>query len=237
MEDSHIPLNKWLLAFYMMCASKTQVSALQLQRQLGLGSYRSAWHLCHRIRHALKEGNPGGPFTGTVEADESWVGGRRTGRGHGFTGNKTQIVSLVERGGRVRTHVVERITGAKITKLLRENLDPSVRLNTDESKLYDRVGKEFRSHDRVNHSRYEYGRFDRKTRRLATTNAVEGFFGNAKRSIDGTHHSISRRHAGLYFAEVDYKYNSREATDGERTVGAIRRSEGKRLTLHDPVRK
>src|ERR1700722_5947295 len=115
MEDSHLPLNKWLIAFYMMCASKTQVSALQLQRQLEIGSYRSAWFLCHRIRFALKEVAPGSSgggekLSGTVEGDETWIGGKRRGKGRGFVGNKTPVVSLIERGGRVRSTVVEKVS-------------------------------------------------------------------------------------------------------------------------------
>jgi transposase-like protein len=105
MEDSHIPLNKWLIAFYMMCASKTQISALQLQRHLELGSYRSAWFMCHRIRFTLKDAMPADKLAGTVEADETYIGGRVRGRGHRYVGNKTAVVSLVERSGRVRSTV------------------------------------------------------------------------------------------------------------------------------------
>src|SRR5205823_5660191 len=113
MEDSHIPLNKWLIAFYMMCASKTQVSALQLQRQLEIGSYRSAWFMCHRIRYALKRTWPddGDKLAGTVEADESYFGGKHRGNGRGYVGIETAVVSLVQRGGRVRSAVVEKIAG------------------------------------------------------------------------------------------------------------------------------
>ena len=113
MEDSHIPLNKWLIAFYMMCASKTQISALQLQRHLELGSYRSAWFLCHRIRFALKTNEPTDLLSGTVEADETYVGGKARGQGRGYVGNKTAVVSLVERGGRVRSQVVQKRSPAR----------------------------------------------------------------------------------------------------------------------------
>src|SRR5208283_4061288 len=88
MEDSHIPLNKWLIAFYMMCASKTQISALQLQRHLELGSYRTAWFMCHRIRFTLKDAMPADKLEGTVEADETYIGGRVRGRGRRYVGNK-----------------------------------------------------------------------------------------------------------------------------------------------------
>lgn len=192
-EDSHIPLNKWLIAFYMMCASKTQISALQVQRHLELGSYRSAWFMCHRIRFALQDVEPTDKLGGTVEADETYIGGKRRGLGHGYVGNKTAVVSLVERGGRVRSHVVGKVTGKEITKILKSHVAADARLNTDEARLYKKVGRSFASHDVVNHSKEEYARHDRATGRLATTNATEGFFGNSKRALDGTHQQEAHR--------------------------------------------
>ncbi len=237
MEDSHIPLNKWLIAFYMMCASKTQISALQLQRQLELGSYRTALFLCHRVRFALMDIFPARKLDGIVEADETYIGGKVRGKGRAYVGNKTAVVSRVERGGDVRSRVVDMVTGEAIKGLLREHIDETANLHTDESKLYKNVGQEFTSHETVNHSAEEYARTSEETGARVTTNTVEGFFGNAKRSIDGTHHAISRKHTGLYFAELDHKYNTRKMTDGERTVSAIRRMEGKRLMLRAPKRK
>lgn len=229
MEASKIPLNKWLIAFYMMCASKTQVSALQLQRQLELGSYHTALFLCHRIRFALKDISPAGQLSGEVEADETYIGGKARGRGRGYTGNKIAVVSLVQRGGDVRSTVAERVTGKSITTLLKRHVAAEAHLNTDESPLYKKAGKDFASHATVNHSVEEYGYYDYRTKRTVTTNTVEGFFGNAKRSLDGTHHQISRQHLHLYTAEVDFKYNTRKSSDGERTAEGIRRIEGKRL--------
>jgi len=234
MEDSHIPLRKWLIAFYMMCASKTQISALQLQRQLEIGSYNTALFLCHRIRFALTDLLPTDKLDGTVEVDEAYFGGKAHGKGRAYTGNKTPVVSLVERGGRVRSHIMDTVTGKAITQLLKEQVAATANLNTDESRVYTAVGGDFASHDTVNHSAEEYSRTDPTTGRKATTNAVEGFFGNSKRSIDGTHHQISRKHTKLYLAEIDYKYNTREMTDGERTVVGIQCMEGKRLMLRTP---
>lgn len=231
MEDSHIPLNKWLVAFYIICASKTQVSALQLQRQLELGSYRSAWFLCHRIRFSLANSTPSDLLGGVVEADETYVGGKKRGHGRAYVGNKTAVVSLLERDGRVRSTVVDVVNGKEIPKLLKQYVALDATLNTDESRLYKKVGKEFSAHDVVNHSNEEYARLDVGTGRLATTNAVEGFFGNSKRAIDGTHHHISKKHTGLYFAELDYKYNTRKSTDGARTMQGIQQMSGKRLML------
>lgn len=239
-EDSHIPLNKWLIAFYMMCASKTQVSALQLQRQLEIGSYRSAWFMCHRIRFALQDIFSPDLLQGTVEADETYLGGKPRGkrhgkprgRGHHSMQNKTAVVSLVERGGRVRSHHTDVVTGHVVAELLKKNVSKDAHLNTDESVLYRKIGTAFASHDTVSHRKEEYARYE--DGRLATTNTVEGFFGNAKRSLDGTHHQISRKHLPLYLAEIDYKYNTRKLTDGARTATGIPKIVGKRLMLRRP---
>ena len=237
MEDSHIPLNKWLVAFYIMCASKTQVSALQLQRQLELGSYRSARFLCHRIRFALMDPAPEAKLSGSVETNETYVGGKKSGRGRGCVGNKTAVVSLVERDGRVRSQVVEKGSGSEITKFLRAHISPDALLNTDESNLYNKVGKEFASHDVVNHSGEEYGHIDIMSGWHATNNTAEGFVGNSKRAIDGTHYHISKKHAGLYIAELDYKYNTRKTTDRARSDAGLRAIFGKRLTLRQPRKR
>ncbi len=233
MEDTHLPLHKWLMAFYMMCASKTQVSALQLQRQLEIGSYRSAWFMCHRIRYALQDHEPTDLLNGIVEADETYIGGKVKGKGRRYTGNKTAVVSLVERNGRVRSTVVDKVLGNEITKVLKKHVAETAHLNTDESPVYKRVGKEFASHETVNHHQDEYVRKNRSGQ-IVTTNTAEGFFGNSKRSIDGTHHHISRKHTELYFAEIDFKYNTRKVTDGARTVDGILKIEGKRLMYRKP---
>lgn len=136
MEDTHIPLNKWIIAFYLMCASKTQISALQLQRELELGSYRSAWHLCHRIRFALKDVMLQRKLEGTVEADETYIGGRKRGHGRAYVGNNAAVVSLVERGRRVRSSVVKKLTGPALDRLLKAHIDESAHLNTDEAAAY-----------------------------------------------------------------------------------------------------
>jgi transposase-like protein len=233
-EDSHIPLNKWLIGFYMMCASKTQVSALQLQRQLEIGSYRSAWFMCHRIRFALQDIMPTEKLDGIVEADETYIGGVKRGMGRRYTGNKTAVVSLVERGGRVRSQVVQKVSGDVLGRLLKQHVAESAHLNTDEAPVYKKPGKSFASHDVVNHSQEEYVRHD-ASGRLATTNTAEGFFGNSKRSLDGTHHQVSAKHLPLYLAELDYKYNTRDETDGARTARGIPKIVGKRLMLRRPI--
>ena len=237
-EDSHIPLNKWLIAFYVMCASKTQVSALQLQRQLELGSYRSALFMCHRIRYALKETFPTDKLDGTVKADETYMGGKARGKargkGRGYVGNKTPVVSLVERGGRVRSQVAKMVTGDAMGKLFHKHVNASAHLNTDESQLYTTVGKSFASHDTVTTPKRNTpgttrirGAGPRRTRWKASSATPSVV-------LAAPHHNISAEHMDLYFAELDFKYNTRKVTDGERTVDAIRLIKGKRLMLKTP---
>jgi transposase-like protein len=242
MEDSHLPVRTWLMAFAILCSSKKGVSALQLQRQLGLGSYRSAWHMAHRIRHAMdREPLKGllGVAGGTVEADSSWVGGkprRRAGKPQPGTPRnkpsptKTRIVALVERGGRARAHVVPDLTAPTLKAAVRAHVDPSARLMTDEDRAFIGLGDEFAGgHEVVNHSKYEYARGD------ATTNTVEGFFGLFKRGITGSFHHISEKHMDRYLKEFSFRWDLRKVSDGERTVEAIKASEGKRLMYRAPI--
>lgn len=237
LEDSHIPINKWMVVFYMMCASKTQISALQIQRHLEIGSYRTAWFMCHRVRYALQDVlTPKHKLNGTVEADETYIGGKARGKGRGYVGNKTPVVALVERNGRIRSQVVPKVTGEELDRMLNAYVSKRAVLNTDESPVYTESGKRFAAHDTVNHSIEEYSRQDRKTGRHVTTNTAEGYFGNTKRSLDGTHHHVSAQHLPLYLAELDYKYNTRKTTDGERTKGAVMRISGKRLMLKRSMR-
>ncbi|MFH0958673.1 MAG: IS1595 family transposase, partial [Pseudomonadota bacterium] len=214
-----------------------QIAALQIQRQLELGSYRTAWFLCHRIRYALKDAVPSVKLGNTVEVDETYVGGKVRGRGRRYIGNKTPVVALVERNGCVRSQVMQKVTGEALGQLIKQHVLTDAHLNTDESPLYATTGKDFASHDTVNHSDEEYVRHDKKTGRTATTNTVEGFFGNSKRSLDGTHHHLSGKHLPFYLAELDYKYNTRKESDGARTVAGIRKIEGKRLILRRSAKK
>lgn len=236
LEDSHLPIRTWLMAFSILCSAKKGISALQLQRQLGLGSYRSAWHLAHRIRHAMdRDPLKGllGAAGGTVEADEMFVGGKprkRAGKHHPGTHagkripTKTPVVGLVERGGRARARVIPDLTASTLKAAVRSQVDPSARLMTDENRAYLGLGSEFAGgHEVVNHSAGEYARGD------ATTNTVEGFFGLFKRGVMGSFHHISEKHMNRYLNEFSFRRDLRKVTDSERTVEAIRAAEGKRL--------
>jgi transposase-like protein len=223
-EDSHIPLRKWLIAWYLLCSSKKGISSLQLQRNLDLGSYRTALFMTHRIRHALQEPVFKDKLSGTIEADETYVGGKTRGHGRHFMGNKVPVVSLVERGGRVRSQVMRRVTGKNLKEVLKSNVEPSATIMTDDFRAYRKAAKDFASHQSVNHSAKEYVRGD------AHTNGVEGFFSLLKRGVVGTFHHISEQHLPLYLAEFDHRHNTRFLTDGERTVIGLKKANGKRLT-------
>lgn len=230
-EDSHIPLRKWLVAWYLLCSSKKGIPALQIQRILGLGSYRSAWFMMHRIRYALRDpafSDKLGEGGGMVEADETYIGGKVRGMGRAYKGNKTPVVGLVERGGRVRSQMVKKVTGKTLAHVLAEHVDSSAHLMTDDLPAYRKPGKSFASHSALNHSEGEY------VRGHAHTNSVEGYFSLFKRGVFGVFHHIGHQYINQYLGEFDFRYNTREITDGQRTIEGLRKSHGKRLMLHRP---
>jgi len=230
MESSHIPLNKWVLAFHLMCSSKKGISALQLQRELGLGSYRTAWFMCHRIRHAMDHGPMAEMLKGTVEVDETYVGGKsRKGiRGRGSE-RKTPVVALMERGGRVRSKPVERIDAKTLKGEIRKHVDPNSMIMTDELPSYRGIGKEFAGgHQVVSHSAGEYSRGE------VHVNTDESYFALLKRGHYGIFHSFSKYHLHRYCHEFDFRWNSRDANDADRTALAIRQMSGKRLMYQKP---
>ncbi|HUB66391.1 MAG TPA: IS1595 family transposase [Candidatus Methylacidiphilales bacterium] len=227
-EDSHIPLRKWLVAWYLLCASKKGISALQIQRMLGLGSYRTAWMMMHKIRHALQEPSFSEKLSGTVEADETMIGGFVHGKSWAVSReNKTIVVSLVERGGRVRSQIVDRVTGKNLKKIVMDNVEAGSQLMTDEHKGYAWLHHVY-DHRVVKHLAEEYVRKEKDA--VVTTNTVEGFFSLLKRGVVGTFHHVSRKHLPLYLAEFDHRYSNRKVSDGERTVASLALAEGKRLT-------
>ncbi|MGH9434277.1 MAG: IS1595 family transposase [Terriglobia bacterium] len=239
-EDSHIPLRSWVIAFHLMCSSKKGFSAMQLQRNLGLKSYKSAWHMAHRIRHAMKEEGFADLLQDAVEVDETYVGGKLRAGPHAnhpgerpqdrpaVMANKSPVVALVERNGRVRSMHVANVTAANLKEIIRKNVEPSAHVMTDEAGVYDFVGKEFARHSTVNHRNRGYSRLEADGT-LASTNTVEGYFSILKRGVYGTFHNLSKQHLHRYLSEFDFRYNARKIEDGERAALAIQGAEGKRL--------
>jgi transposase-like protein len=242
-ERSHIPLHKWLLATHLMCASKKGISAHQLWRMLGFGSYRTAWFMAHRIREGMRElfPNAGGEKMGgpskTVEADETYVGGkdknRHANKRKGIPGwsGKEAVISLVERGGDVRSHHIATVNAKNVGKIVEEQLHGKTTLYTDHSRIYRSMKPRLRPTATVNHSAGEYVRGD------VHTNTVEGYFSILKRGIIGVYHHVSEQHLKRYLAEFDFRYNERMALgvdDKTRAERAVKGIKGKRLTYHQP---
>jgi len=234
-EDSHIPLRKWLVAFYLNSSSKKGISSLQLQRILELGSYRTALFMQHRIRHALQDSifTDADKMTGTVEVDETYVGGKTRGTGGGYKGNKTPVVSMLERGGRVRSKVMVKVTGVKLKEFIAEHATPGTVVNTDDNFGYRGLNAQGFEHQVIKHSVKEYVR--KEGNRTVTTNGIEGYFSLLKRGVVGTFHKVSEQHLPLYLAEFDHRHNTRTLTDGQRTVIALQKTVGKRLHYRQPA--
>ena len=237
-ESSHIPLSDWMLAFSAMCASKKSVSALQLMRQLNLGSYESALFLCHRIRHAMQ--TTGGFLKGEVEVDETYVGGKPRKKNFDpetFPGKtpknpnvgrgtlKTPVVALVQRDGKVRTRVLADVT----SKTLRETIEMHVSktgttLYTDEFAVYTKVRREFEGGHRI----IKHGNGMYVSPEGWHSNTVESYFALIKRGVYGNFHHVSKKHLFRYMAEFEFRCNSRHDDDTYRTIEALGQSSGKR---------
>lgn len=229
-ERSHIELRTWLMAFSIICSSKKGVSAKQLQRQLGLGSYKSAWHMAHRIRHAMAAEPLATMLNGTIEMDETYIGGKpRTGqrsrRGRGAI-NKVPVVGLVESTGkgRAKARVVADVSAKTFHTLAKQNISGDAKLHTDEWAGHNGLSNHFANgHERVSHKTREY------FREGVTTNNIESFWSLLKRGITGSFHKVSVEHLQRYLDEFCWRWSHRDLTDAERTDLALRLTEGKRL--------
>lgn len=238
-ERSKIPLTKWLATLFLMTASKKGVSAHQMHRMLGV-SYKSTWFMMHRLREAMRMGGlePMGGAGKIVEVDETYhgtieearVSKQRQGRPYKLRkhiGQKRAIVALVERGGSVRTFHVPTADAATVAAIVTDNIHRESRLQTDESKLYVKVGEQFAAHETVNHSAKEYARGD------VTTNTVESYFSVFKRGMRGVYQHCGEKHLHRYLAEFDFRYNNRAAlgvNDAIRADALAAGIVGKRLT-------
>lgn len=260
MEDSHIPLNKWLLAFHLLCASKKGMSAHQLHRMLGV-TYKSAWFMAHRIRYAMTQEPLSSKLDGVVEIDEAYIGGKRRRKNNPGGGpqegetdvtigkrkwrkkapvgapkgihphsDKEIVVSLVQRGGKVRSMHVQRVTQDNLRPILKEYLAEGVHVMTDSANTL-KLDDPSQKHDKVNHAAKEYVRYENGT--CITTDTVEGYFATLKRGIDGVYHHVGRQHLSRYLTEFDFRYNSRDVSDAERSTLALKGVDGKRLMYRD----
>lgn len=233
-ESSHVPMNIWLQAIYLMCASKKGVSSNQLHRILGV-TLKTAWFMSHRIREAMRSGDlaPMGGEGGVVEVDETFIGhdremkpyGVKKGRGYA---HKHKVLSLVDRKtGRAKSIVVKDLKASTIVPILRENIIAETTIYTDEAGQYRYLDRDFGKHEFVRHGLGEYGRGD------VNTNTIEGYFSIFKRGMKGVYQHCAKKHLHRYMAEFDFRYSNRQALgtdDHERADHALRGIVGKRLT-------
>jgi transposase-like protein len=238
-SDSHIPLHKWLLAIHLLTSSKKGMSAHQLMRNLDIKQYKSAWFMAHRIRYALTGELPE-QLDGVIEVDETYVGGKRRNkqtqarkaaqRAQDLLGpfaDKQAVVSIMQRGGKVYSRHVEKVTADNLCDVINSVASADAHLITDTGVLAKR-NMGFRQHSLVNHTADEYVRYEEGF--CVTTNTVEGYFSLLKRGINGVYHHVGRNHLHRYLSEFDFRYNNRKVTDKDRALEALKGFDGKRLT-------
>jgi transposase-like protein len=234
-EASHVPLNVWLQAMYLIVGSKKGISSNQLHRTLGV-TLKTAWFMSHRIREAMRSGDlaPFGSGGGIVEADETFIGTEPFAKNYSYRSgghHKMKMLALVDREtGRSRAFVVNYVSSDIVMPILRDNLAREARLCTDESLIYRRAIKHVSAHGKVNHKAGEYvSRFDH----TVTTNTVEGYFSIFKRGMRGVYQFCGKSHLHRYLAEFDFRYANREANgidDAARADILLAGVVGRRLT-------
>jgi DNA-directed RNA polymerase subunit RPC12/RpoP len=214
-NDTHLSLPQWFMAVALMVNAKKGLSAKQMERDLGV-SYPTAWYLCHRIRKAMEEGEPGSAFIGTVEADETYLGGRYDKRRKRGPYEKQPVMGFLQRAEEERCSQVRafpiatnsaKIIGAAVTRNVAINADVFI---TDQSGAYTSVGRFFR-HETVNHIALEYVR--RGDPRQIHTNSIENFWSLFKRGLIGSYHQVSVKHLRRYLDEFSFRFNNRDAED------------------------
>ena len=227
-ESSHVKLNLWLQAVYLMCSSKKGISSHQLMRVLDV-QYKTAWFMTHRIRAAMVSGDlpPMGGEGQVVEVDETFIGQKADMPKQRGYAHKHAVLTLVERGKGSRSFHVDGTKASDLLPIIKANVDPKTQIMTDEAGQYASLKKHFAGHDFVQHGKGEYVRGD------VHSNTVEGFYSVFKRGMKGIYQHCSEKHLHRYVAEFDFRYSNRiklGVDDAQRTVTALRGIVGKRLT-------
>jgi transposase-like protein len=231
-EDSKVPLHKWFQAAHLLASSKKGISSHQLHRTLGV-TYKTAWFMAHRLREAMKDTGtaPIGGSGKIVEADETFFVNKKGFPKKPGIGHKMVVVSLVERGGPVRSTIIDSVSRVDVEKIIRQNVHAESKLMTDTAGYYKRGDLGTASHEMVDHSIGEYGRGD------VHVNTLEGLFSVFKRGMKGVYQHCGEKHLHRYVAEFDFRYNNRVrlgVNDEARTARVLRGIVGKRLTYRWP---
>ena len=203
---SRTPLQKWFYAMFMFTTTRHGVAAKELQRQLGV-TYKTAWRMGHELRKYMAKTDGEWPLGGTVEVDETYVGGKVKGKGRGYRGNKAVVFGMLERDGDVMTKVVPNVRKKTLQPIIKENVESGSTIHTDELKSYGGLSKAGYEHETVNHGAGEY--VDGESH----VNGIEGFWARLKLSIRGTHVHVSRKHLEKYVKEFEFRYNLRKTPE------------------------
>lgn len=209
-NDTHLPLIKWFTATMLLCEAKKGMSACQIQRTLGIGSYKTAWYLCHRIRAAMVEVNRP-KLDGTVEIDETYVGGWNRGKGHVCRNdNKEVVVGIRKRNGDLRMFHASDAKSGTLAKFIKENISEDVDvIITDDFGSHSVAMRKagVKNHKVITHTTQAYVVGD------IHTNTVESAFSLLKRGIMGTWHRVSAKHLASYLDEMTFRFNRRHRSD------------------------
>jgi transposase-like protein len=212
-QDSRTPLQVWFYAIYLFTVSRNGVAATELQRALGV-TYKTAWRMARQIRTLMEKADDATNtiLSGHVESDEAFVGGVAKGNGRGpyAGGNKTVVLGLKERGGRIVTKVIESASTAASKAEFEKHVAPGSVVSTDEAKAYGLVERDGWTHVRVNHSEKDYAHYDYRTGETVHVNGLENFWKHFKASTRGTHVHISKQHMDKYLGEFTYRANLRD---------------------------
>lgn len=234
-EDSKVPLNKWFMAIWLITSHKKGIASTQLAKDIGV-TQKTAWFMLHMLRHASQTKSFNKPLSGTIEADETFVGGKEKNKhknkklnaGRGAVG-KTPVLGVKQRDGEVRFEKAAELTGAVAKGIVRQNVKSGSVVITDEARAYRGLGAEF-SHHTVNHSAGEYVRDY-----YFHTNSIESAWALLKRQIIGIHHFVSAKHLQRYLDEMMFRQNRREVEEGDRVNLMLTATHGKRLRYKELI--
>jgi transposase-like protein len=205
-RKSSTPLTNWFHVIYLFSVAKNGVSAKEVERHLGV-TYKTAWRMCQQIRLLMQQ--DGGMLSGTIEADETYIGGVRKKylQKRSQYDNKTAVVGIIDKNGQAKAFTTKQADASVTIPFLKSNIEPGSTIHTDESSIYNRVKRDF-THEFVNHSKYEYAKSG------VTTNTIEGFWSQLKNSIRGTYHAVSQKYLQAYVNEFVWRYNHRDVAVG-----------------------